>query len=255
MSRSFFKISSSVLLGATILGAGCGADSSQRGRAAAEKARSIEPASEVRDAAGLDAFFVEDEAFFRNFSYVGTLEAERYGELESAARQATTVVVATVSDIKPTRVIGNPKEGIAEYVGVVLRPREVLVGTLPEHHRHELVVEFLGSRSSSEDLRRSLPQGQSVWFLRNKADFSTEEKVNPPATDESGFYRLISSQGLFIQGSDHVVNPVREREGPEIGETPENAERRSHLDDPVSEKGESYRQLGELVTHLRSVRK
>jgi hypothetical protein len=42
-----------------------------------------------------------------------------------------------------------------------------------------------------------LPKGLAVWFLKSKGD--------PPAAP---YYVLSSSQGLYLQGKDHVVCPT-----------------------------------------------
>ncbi|MFD4142914.1 hypothetical protein [Streptomyces sp. NPDC058572] len=192
-----------------------------------------------------------DAAFFDRLRSTGLAdEVERYDSLGQAARAASAVVVGEVVGVRPTR----RAHGI-QMIGVTIRPVEVVAGTLPEGFRKRVTVEFTGSPHEMADgvngMKLQLPKGRSVWFLRSKAEEGerfVEERIRSgePVTAEDRrvlegdrpYYRLVCSQGLFIQGDGHVVNPV-------IGH--------GRDDDPLSREAEKYPDVAALSTYLRTV--
>lgn len=199
-----------------------------------------------------------DVAFFTRLQFGGdTREVEHYKTIESGARAASAVVVAEIVDAKHTRTItGEEPWDQLHMIGIVIRPVEVLRGNLPPEFSQQLIVEFMTSvdpKESVADLRATLPEGKSVWFLRSKAE---EVKRAEQATAQSGkelspgdrarfevekaFYRLTSSHGLFIQGPQHVINPVAHPHDTNEG--------------TMLSQGERFAQIGELVAAIRSGR-
>jgi hypothetical protein len=210
------------------------------------------PAALTRIAdADLDRFSARDAAFFAPFRAAsGASEAEQFGSLRETFLGAAAVVVARVVDVRATRTVPGDGAETVTYVGVVLRPVEVLRGEL-RTSRSDLVVEFAGDVAAVRD---SVPSGYGVWFLRNKGDIrpGVTPKPGAPVLDEAAYYRLVSSQGLFVQGSLHVVNPVRSHATPEA-ESPTIDPELDGPRDPVAREGEAFRTLSALVAHLRSI--
>lgn len=186
--------------------------------------------------------------FFGRFAAgPGGSEVEHYGSLREAYRAAGVVVVAEVTGVRVTRTVGDGSPDALTYVGVVLRPVEVLRGA--PRAAGDIVVEFPGDEAT---VRASLPRGYGVWLLRNKGDLppGVTPKPGAPPRDEGAYYRLVSSQGLFVQGATHVVNPVRERATPEAG-TPSYDPEAAGPRDPVAREAEAFPTLSALVRHLR----
>lgn len=179
----------------------------------------------------LDVYRPDDVAFFEQIEVGGPAaeEAERYESLSAGRAAADAVVVAEVVDVQRTRVIvGEVDTDRVPMFGVVVRPVELVAGKLPNAYADELTVEFMaGDRPDQEveRLRADLPEGRSVWFLRLEND-------NPEAAEQ--YYRLISSQGFFVQGEENVVDAVS-------GVEPRG----------MAEEGESYGDLSSLVRLLR----
>lgn len=200
----------------------------------------------------IDRYAPETAAFFARLApRGGASEVERYASLRDAFDGAGLVVVAEVTGVRATRSVPAAGPDAVPYVGVVLRPVEVLHGA-PRDPAADLVVEFAGDE---ESVRAALPAGYGVFLLRNKADLPPGVMPKPGApsrADDAAYYRLVSSQGLFVQGATHVVNPVRERATPEAGAPlvdPELAGPR----DPVAREAEAFPTLSALVAYLRAL--
>ena len=223
-------VSAAVL--AALLAAGCGASRAPAGTA------------------GVDRHRAGDVRFFAAFRYPEAAEAEVYGTLDDSLRGADAVVLGRVTDVRVTRLVGDPDDRIPMY-GVTVEPHEVLRGSLPAAHARGVVVEFVSAAASAEELRRALPDGYAVWVLRNKASLAPGVVPKaPPPTYERDWYRLVSSQALFVQGERHVVNPLEHVHEPEIpmpGEASHGVARR----DPVIVAAESFAALSGLATYVR----
>jgi hypothetical protein len=208
-------------------------------------ARDPGPASVA--APDLDRYDPAAAAFFARFAVGGgASEAEHYTSLRDAYRAAGVVLVAQVTEVRPTRTLSSGRDALT-YTGVVLRPVEVLRGALRDPAA-EVVVELAPGAGPSV----TLPGGYGVWLLRNKGDLppGVQPKPGAPANDERAYYRLVSSQGLFVQGETHVVNPVRERATPEAGAPSADPEANGPRD-PVAREAEAFPTLSALVAHLR----
>jgi hypothetical protein len=205
------------------------------------------PAPQAGPARGYDADVVSRRAaaFYGALGTSGASEAEHFPTLRAAASSATAVVVAEVTDVRVTRTL---RDGVG-FVGVTLRPVDVLNGELPSGD--PVVVEILAGTDPVTDLRATLPDGFGVWLLRSKAPQGSA-KPGAPAPADAGYYRLVSSQGLFVQGASHVVNPVRERPSPEADATARPVP--PALPDPVAAEAEAFPRLSELIEHLRLMR-
>ncbi|HEV2890850.1 MAG TPA: hypothetical protein VGX28_10800 [Frankiaceae bacterium] len=198
-----------------------------------------------------DKYRVGDVRFFTAFQYPEAAEVEVYDTLDAALGSADVVLLGRVTDVRVTRTVGV-EEPLPMY-GVTVQPAEVLRGTLPAAHAAAVTVEFLSSAASPEDLRRGLPNGYSVWVLRRKGSLRPGVVPKRPLpTNERDYYRLVSSQALFVQGESHVVNPLEHDHGPEIplpGEAGHSAPRR----DPVIVGAEQYATLSSFAAHARNV--
>lgn len=198
----------------------------------------------------INSYSEGDAKFFGTFALAGATEAEYYEQLEVAVEQATATVLAQVTDIRITRALGSKDEGRVEYVGLTLKPVEILSGTLPKQDRESLTVEFVGSVASISALKSQLPEGYGLWLLRNKAEAPPGMKIDPAAVSEEDYYRLVSSQGLFIQGPKGVINPLVVDPGPDADPTANELER--FFEDPVTKQAEGFKNLTGLADQLRS---
>ena len=129
---------------------------------------------------------------------------DHYGDLDAGTRAATVVVVARVVDVVVTRIFqGEIADDRFPMIGLVLRPTDVVAGTLPPEFGDRVTVEFVGATGSDEEevakLKRRLPAQPGLWFLHLKGEGLPEER---------GFFRPISPQGLFVQGNQGVETPL-----------------------------------------------
>jgi hypothetical protein len=183
----------------------------------------------------------------------GMREVEHYDSLNAASSAASAVVLAEVVDVRATRVIVGEGKDRIHMAGVVLRPTEVLNGRLNSTSDARITVEFMmGSENPSrsvELMKSQLPSGTSLWFLRSKAEEGARHLADlrkagrTPSADarramaaEKDFYRVVSSQGLFVQSGQDVTNP--------IVNTDEGA-------DPMVKEGERYTQVSQLARDVR----
>lgn len=199
----------------------------------------------------VDRYRAGDLAFYEAFAYPEGAQVEVYTALDDMLTQATAVVLAQVTDVRITRVVGPTPAEALPYVGVTIRPVEVLSGALPARHSAALTVEFVSVAGAVDELRAMAPGGYAVWVLRNKAELPAGFAKGTPPVAERDYYRLVSSQGLFVQGETHVVNPLAHEDGPEIpieGDPGHGAARR----DPVLVSAEQHATLSSLVDHART---
>ncbi len=203
----------------------------------------------------LDAFHPRNLRFYRSLG-LGRVaaEVERYGSLQAAKSRASLVVVARVLDAGYTRTIGGDAGDSIQLLGVVIEPVHVLAGSVPGQYAQAITVEFLSGQTPAAFLRDDIPSGYGIWFLRRKGAGS--EDIRPQAeSPESQYYRLVSSQGLFVQGQNSVVNPVRERmDTPELGTTKADPALPLHASDPMSAEAEKFPTLSGLVSYIGSLK-
>ncbi|GFH38026.1 hypothetical protein [Streptomyces pacificus] len=196
-------------------------------------------------------------AFFEPLRFgTGMREAEQYDSLEAAAEAASAVVTAEVVDIRTTRVIKGEGSDRLYMIGVVVRPVEILDGALGETSQQQLTVEFIGGgedpTAAVEQMKASLPEGESVWFLRSKAEEGErhlgelKQAGRTPSPDEvkaiegdKPYYRVVSSQGLFVQEGQEVTNPIVSED---------------ETSDAMVVEGEKYDKVTNLADHVRETR-
>ncbi|MDT0489225.1 hypothetical protein RM717_01735 [Streptomyces griseus] len=196
-------------------------------------------------------------AFFEPVRFGTSMrETERYDSLKAAAEAASAVVTAEVVDVRTTRVIEGEESDRLYMIGVVIRPVEILNGALDEASRQQLTVEFIGGSedpaAAVERMKSTLAEGESVWFLRSKAEEGKhhleelKQAGSTPSPDvveaiegDRPYYRVVSSQGLFVQEGQEVVNPlVSEDETSNV----------------VVTEGEKYDKVANLADHVRETR-
>lgn len=159
--------------------------------------------------ASLDTHNPAADAFYSHFRIHG-LEVEYPKGLADAVPSASAVVLGTVLRVEMTRDFqGENPDDKFPYVGIVIEP-ELLAGALEPRFQETLTVEFMGGETLLAELKRTLPVGhQAIWFLRHKHD-TTGQPGFVPVPGEEDYFRLVSSQGLFLQGSDRVAAPLAE---------------------------------------------
>ncbi len=192
----------------------------------------------------MDRHSAADVAFYESFRMESASSVFHYDTLAEGVRAADAVIIAEVVDVRPTRSIGAPdvRGDVVEMTGVVLRPVEVLTGSLRPEFQKELTVEFIGGRSA--ELEKVMPTGQAMWFLRYK--LSPEPGVSvkpggpPPPPGEGLYYRVIAPEGLFAQGPSSVVTPLTE-------------DAEGEREDMASE-GRSASTLSNLAATVRSIK-
>lgn len=202
------------------------------------RAAGSEAATSTGDLNAYDAKALE---FYSSFVIHGRA-LEGYKTLAHGVREASAAVVGTVVRLEKTRKLqGEVPDDQFWFVGVVIRPTEVLAGTLAPEFRSELTVEFVGDtgREDYADLEKLLPQGhQAVWILRHKADLPPDMQDAEISPAESRYFRVVSPQGLFAQGEQSVTTPLDEALP---GTTNMGAE------------GRSFPQLSALVQEIRDL--
>lgn len=166
----------------------------------------------------LNSFDRSSVSFFEPVRYgASALEAEHYKTLTGATRAASAVVIAEVTDVwKGSVSIGETSKDKVRRIAIDIHPVATIKGSLTDDHQEKVTVERLAGgdvEQSIEHMRATLPDGLSVWFLRNLADYTRRMKGRPPTAEEKRgpTYRLVSSQGLFVQGKDRVIDPAGPR--------------------------------------------
>ncbi|MGH3500068.1 MAG: hypothetical protein ACRDQA_04060 [Nocardioidaceae bacterium] len=193
------------------------------------------------DPQALNYYDPANRSFFKPVQYgASALEAEHYKTLKGAAQATSAIIIAEVIDVHPGSNTEDEAGDVTRYIAIDIRPIEVIKGSLPDQYRDQITVERLAMRDVGRmvsRMRSNSTDGLSVWFLRDKANYTRRMKRREPTGKEKKLpaYRLICSQGLFAQGKNGVMNPL-------IGH-----------DWGMADEGESYDQLSELVNYLHSV--
>jgi hypothetical protein len=196
-------------------------------------------------------------AFFEPLRFgTGMREVEQYDSLDAAAEAASAVVMAEVVDVRMTRVIEGEGGDRLYMIGVIVRPVEILDGALGEASQQQLTVEFTGGgedpAAAVEQMKSQLPERESVWFLRSKAEEGErlleelKQAGRTPSADwvravkgDRPYYRVVSSQGLFVQDEQDVINPIVGEDG---------------TSDTMVAEGEKYDEVSHLADHVREAR-
>jgi hypothetical protein len=170
------------------------------------------------------------------------MEADLHVSIADATRDSTAVVIAEISGPGPSRTVtGEVPSDVISLTGYRLKIHEVLAGKLPAKHTQELIIEFMGGADPTK-----YPRGKAIWFLHRKGT-PTRHLKNPPPVDpaERDLYRILSSQGLFIQGQDGVIAPLAEKHEPTEAQAKEGAPADAAAD------GEQSPKLSDLATKIK----
>jgi hypothetical protein len=159
--------------------------------------------------------------------------------VQDATRHASAVVIAEVTDVRPgSTAVGETADDVVNRIAIDIRPVEVIKGKLADDSPDTLTLERPASGDVEEAvtyMKAHLPEGLSVWFLRNRTDYSEQMKGEPLKTSLARAYRLVSSQGLYVQGASGVANPL-------VG-----------TDHGMADQARNYTKLSALVDDIRSV--
>ncbi len=189
-------------------------------------------------ATDLDRHYPEDSKFYGPMaaSMEGVLLGRPPADVPAATKESTVVVAARVDQLSAQRIIGD-----VQTIGVQLTDIEVLSGKLEPSLNGAVTVELtLGEPVNVEKqvdaFRAALPKGYGIWFLRwQGAKKPVTKKEANPAEDpaDSSLYGVVHRQAMFIQGADHVVNPITEHslEGRSLPGLQRNAEAFPKLSD------------------------
>ena len=202
-------------------------------------------AQAVEDAAPTPSGLDDAVAFWSSMGIAGGSEAERFFDLEEMAMSAHAVIVGRVIGQITGPTITDLDEPIdAEYtlVGYEVEVLELVRGSLPVGRETILLSTFLAPDTSS-----SAPV---VMFLRWKGQGYEDGWGKAPeaieAWDRAG-YRLVSTQGLFVDTPSGVWNPISEASYGYLDEEP------SKLADPVAQEARSFSFEG-LLALIRTYR-
>lgn len=182
----------------------------------------------VVDLSGRPAKGHDANAFFEPLRRDGDAASESrfYGSIAEMTKASSLVVRARVVDVVHTRTIRSSDESGLSMIGIKLSVTSVTVGSMVGD---TLIVEFLGGSGKPDgdirDLRAAMPDGESLWFLRSGRDSVADYRKEMSSTSRAipfdeestleqdlNYHWLISSQGLYIQGLEHVVNPLANEE-------------------------------------------
>ena len=202
-------------------------------------------AQAVEDATLTPSGLEDAVAFWSSMGIAGGREAERFFNLEEMAMSAHAVIVGRVIGEVTGPTITDASEPIdAEYtlVGYEIEVMEVVRGSLPVGGDA-----FTLSTWGAPDEFSTAP---ALMFLRWKGQGYEDGWGKAPeaieAWDRAG-YRLVSSQGLFIDTPSGAWNPISEASYGYLDEEP------SKLADPVAQEARSlsFEDLLALITTYR----
>ena len=160
-------------------------------------------------------------AVWSQLAPVGALEVEFYEDIGSMSEAATAVILAEVVGLSPPvqiRMEGNQSqtgmEDGASYTwgGYEVRVVEVVKGSLPVSNATPTGETTI--RLDSLVSPQGEPPGLALLFLRSKAEEYDQgialSHSSELETFERSGYRLVCSQGLFIDYNGTARNPVAE---------------------------------------------
>lgn len=158
--------------------------------------------------ADIDRYDPRDLEFYRRFRWDAVSFARTPKDLRAAVDESTAVILARIIDVRPTRRIGNPEIGMAAFV---LQPVEVIAGRLRPELAGVVEVEFFGlpeDPAGLAELRRSLPNGLALWFLRWQGEPPPDPKPDaPPDTvADPRRYTALHAAMVFAPGPDGAVS-------------------------------------------------
>lgn len=169
--------------------------------------------------ATLDVFRSSDLAFFERLTPRGAIVAKPQASLRVLSSESSVTVVASVVDVRASAVAAS-----TPILEIVLRPERIIKGQL-QAASDVIRVPALGfgdgtAQEQVTALRTSLPQGQSVWFLRWQGNVGLPTKPNAPTfqvPSEPDLYALTHAYGVLVQGATHVVAPLADADVARLG--------------------------------------
>jgi hypothetical protein len=205
------------------------------------------------DDATLDTFHRSDVEFFTRMRMPGALDVIP-PSLTEAIKMSSVVLVGEIVDVRTTEpVTGEVPTDKVYGVGFVVRPLEIVQGSLPLRFRDELTLDLMFGATdptgSLDKIRAALPKGPTVFFLRSGEDAVNNlidywEKKGKPVRGGTArldrdrqYYGLVSHAGILVQGPDRVLTPAWEPE----------------LIEGMVEEARSYEKLSDLVAYLRTL--
>jgi hypothetical protein len=137
---------------------------------------------------------------------IGSVEATgvaRPRSLTALVEESDAVVHARVLAVEAGRSFGPPSRPLA-YASATIEVLDLVAGTLPDAHRHRLVLEvplFDGAASLAR-VREDLVGTDRLLFLRNKGESARQAGLSPEAIEaDADFYRLSSFDAeLLVNG-------------------------------------------------------
>ena len=119
---------------------------------------------------------------------VEAIELEHYATLSEMTRGSDAVVRGRVVGVAPGRSFGSAPGHQLHYAAVTIAVDEAVAGTLPPTHASHLTLEvpLYGGPETIDALGSSLPDGEGLFFLRNKG------------APEADFYRLVVMRGVVL---------------------------------------------------------
>ena len=176
----------------------------------------VVPDTEDRDSAAETALLAlgngngddDGAGFWGSLALHGGYEVERYDDVRTMADSATVVIIGRVGDVVTTRTLTEEgaEEAAVTYSGLEVEVLSVLAGELdPDSGLETIVVESILAPAGQ-------PLGEAViLFLRHKLDSrQAGSRVGPAPPGEADKYRLVNSQGLFMESTTGVRNPIVE---------------------------------------------
>lgn len=189
--------------------------------------------------------YADAVGFWAPLAHVSVLEPEYFNSLEQMSTSATVVIVGKIESGGVTRTVGDPtgQEGpVMDFWGLNIRVLQVLAGELEPNSGQETIVVETHFRTNDR-----VPKGAGIFFLRHKLDVPPEADLGPLPEGEEDKYRLVSSQGVFVESPRGMINPIVEaaRESAEGDD-----------DVPTDEIAEQVRGMtvGQLIAAIRSSR-
>ena len=231
MIRLKFPVAIGIVASA-VLGASCSSDRAAAPRDTTQPAHASSGSGSLR--------------FYGAFAVgPGADEVEQYSSLSEAVDAASAVVLATPTVVSLTRSIRDENDPGVTFLGVQLEISRLLAGSLPADRSKTLMLEMMGSADELERLNESSTDAApAIWLLHRKGD-SAPGITGDPDSSERDFYRIISSQGVFVDGPNGVLNPVRDASdalADDADELQPLAKR-----DPVSAEAQQYKSLDALA--------
>jgi hypothetical protein len=134
----------------------------------------------------------------------GADEVERYETLGDMTSGASLTVVGVVESVEPGRMVGE--DSPAQYILATLRVDSVLAGD-GAHEGETVPLEFgpVEPGAADDPALDPIVGDEGLFFLRLKGEGSSELGTEEVEEEKMlGLYRVVSSQGLFINDAGNA---------------------------------------------------